>query len=303
LTNIIDESFAALGIVSRTEEIGFSLNQPIVETLRDTVTLSFGADRRHSETFVLGRPFSLSPGSIDGESDIFALRATAEWVNRSQVHVFAVRSTFSWGLYEFGATRALGSGGGVTSGASGGAVPFDVPDGKFFSWLGQAQYVRRIFDTPTMRKKPDTHAWNSLRESLLVVRANAQFSDEPLLSLEQLSIGGSQTVRGYRENQLLRDNGVLASIEWRVPVWMRADKTPIVTVAPFVDFGTGWNTVSDNGEDFNETITSAGIGLLINPSKNVQASIYWGHPFKDLGNPKDSLQDYGWHVALTISAF
>lgn len=303
-TSIIDETFAALGIVSQTEEFGLTLRQPIIETLRDTVTLSLGVEKRHSETLVLGQPFSLSPGAINGESDIFALRATAEWVNRSQVHVFALRSTFSWGLYEFGATRANGITGGVTSGAVGGvAGAADVPDGKFFSWLGQAQYVRRILDTAAMKQKPETPVWNSLRESLLVARVNAQFSDEPLLALEQYTLGGSQSVRGYRENQLLRDNGFFASIEWRVPIWMRADKTPIVSIAPFVDFGTGWNTVSDNGEDSNQTIGSAGLGVLVNANKHVQAAVYWGHPFTETGNRKESLQDYGWHLSLTISAF
>lgn len=303
-TNIIDETFAALGITSKTEDFGLTLRQPIIETLRDTVALSLGVDRRRSETFLLGEPFSLSPGAVDGESVVFALRASAEWVNRSQVHVFALRSTFSWGLYEFGATQESGAAGGVTSGAAGGAAgALDVPDGKFFSWLGQAQYVRRIFDTPAMKKKPETPVWNSLRESLLVVRANAQFSDEPLLPLEQFAVGGAQSVRGYRENQLLRDNGVFGSIEWRVPIWMRADKTPILSVAPFIDFGTCWNTVSEDGEDFNKTIGSAGLGLLLNANKHVQASIYWGCPFTDPGNKREALQDYGFHVSFSINAF
>ena len=304
-TNIIDETFAALGIVSQNEEIGFTLRQPLIENLRDTVALSVGVDKRHSQTLLLGRPFSLSPGAIDGESDIFALRATVEWVNRSQVHVFALRSTFSWGLYEWGATRATGAnGGGVTSDAAGGsAAGSDVPDGKFFSWLGQAQYVRRILDTPSLRKKPDTVLWNSLRESLLVVRANAQFSDEPLLALEQYSLGGSQSVRGYRENQLLRDNGVFASIEWRIPLWMRSDKTPIVSLAPFLDFGSGWNTVRPGAEDANATIGSAGLGVLFNAGKHVQGSIYYGVPFTETGNRRESLQDYGLHVSLSVNAF
>ncbi len=303
-TNIIDETFAELGIVSKTEEFGLTLRQPIIETLRDTVSVSLGAEHRRSETFLLGEPFSLSPGAVDGESHVFAMRATAEWVNRSQVHVLAVRSTFSWGFYEFGGTRETGGAGGVTSGAAGGATTAqDVPDGKFFSWLAQAQYVRRILDTPGMKKKPETPGWNSLRESLLVVRANAQFSDEPLLPLEQFALGGAQSVRGYRENQLLRDNGFFASIEWRVPIWMRADKTPILTLAPFIDYGTCWNSVSKLADDNNKTIGSAGLGVLLNANKHIQASVYWGLPFTDPGNKRESLQDYGFHVGFTFNAF
>jgi hemolysin activation/secretion protein len=300
-SSIIDETFAALGITSANEEISATLRQPILQTLRNTITLSVGVDRRHSETFLLGQPFTLSPGAIDGESDIFALRASAEWVNRSQVHVLAVRSTFSWGLDAFGATRDEGGASGVTSGFGGPAL--DVPDGKFFAWLGQVQYVQRIFDTPALRKKPETRGWNILRETTLIARANAQLTDEPLLALEQFSLGGVQSVRGYRENQLLRDNGVFGSVELRVPVWMRADKTPIVTIAPFFDIGTGWNTVSDDADDASETICSAGLGLLVNVNKHVQASIYWGHPFKDLITTRDSLQDYGIHFSISVNAW
>jgi hemolysin activation/secretion protein len=142
-----------------------------------------------------------------------------------------------------------------------------------------------------------------LRETTLIVRANAQLSDEPLLALEQFSLGGVQSVRGYRENQLLRDNGIFGSVELRVPVWMRADKTPIVSIAPFFDIGTGWNTVSDNADDASETIASAGLGVLVNVNKHVQASLYWGHPFTDLVATRESLQDYGLHLSISVSAW
>ncbi len=303
-SSIIDETFAALGITSHTEEYGLDLRQPLYKTLNNTVTASAGADRKHSETFLLGRPFTLSPGAINGESDVFVTRFAFEWVNRSQVHVLALRSQFNLGLYGLGSTHAdPGNPGGTTSGAgtAQGAAP-EIPDSKFFSWLGQAQYVRRIFDTETLRKKPDTAVvWNDLRETLLVLRVNAQLSDSPLLSLEQLSIGGVQSVRGYRENQLLRDNGVFASAEVRLPLWLAKDKTPIVSLAPFFDFAAGWN-VSDLDDNY-QTIYSAGVGLLVNATRHVQATVYWGHPFVDFHEKKVSLQDYGLHFSLSINAF
>ena len=302
-SSIIDETFAALGITSRSEEFGLTLRQPLYKTLNNTVTISLAADRKHSETFLLGRPFTLSTGAIDGESDVFATRFAFEWVNRSQVHVLALRSSFNLGMYAFDSTRADPRAvGGTTSGA-GSAQGFDpeIPDSKFFSWLGQAQYVRRIFDTESMRSKPDAFGWNLLRETLLVTRINAQLSDEPLLSLEQFSLGGMQSVRGYRENQLLRDNGVFASIELRIPVWLAKDKTPLVSLAPFFDFGAGWNV--NKVDDNYTTIYSAGLGLLVNATKHSQLTLYWGHPFIDFHETKVSLQDYGLHFALSINAF
>jgi hemolysin activation/secretion protein len=302
-SSIIDETFAALGITSRSEELGLALRQPFYRTLNNTVTASLAADRKHSETFLLGRPFTLSLGALDGESDVFATRLALEWVNRSQVHVLALRSQFNLGLYALDSTRAdPRTVGGTTSGA-GSAQGFDpeIPDSKFFSWLGQAQYVRRIFDTETSRKMPETTAWNLVRETLLVLRINAQLSDEPLLSLEQFSLGGMQSVRGYRENQLLRDNGIFASAELRIPLWLTKDKSPVVSLAPFFDFGGGWNV--NKVDDNYETIYSAGVGLLFNATKHAQATLYWGHPFVDLREKKASLQDYGLHFSVSINAF
>lgn len=302
-TSVIDETFAALGINGRSEEFALTLRQPLYKTLNNTVIVSLAADHKRSETFLNGRPFTFSLGALDGESNVFATRFAFELVNRSQVHVLALRSQFSQGLYALGSTRADPRNAGGTTSGVGSAQGFEpeIPDSKFFSWLGQAQYVRRIFDTEALRKKPDTTGWNLLRETLLVLRVNAQLSDEPLLSLEQFSLGGMQSVRGYRENQLLRDNGFFLSAEVRIPIWLTKDKTPIVSLAPFFDFGGGWNV--NKVDDNYQTIYSAGLGLLVNATKHAQATIYWGHPFVDFHEKDVSLQDYGLHFAVSINAF
>ena len=302
-SSIIDETFAALGITSQSTDFGLILRQPICKTLNNSLIMSVAADRKHSQTFLLGRPFTLSAGAIDGETDVFATRLAIDWVNRSQVHVLALHAGFSIGIYGLGSTRAdPANAGGATSGA-GAAQGFEpeIPDSKFFSWLGQAQYVRRIFDTEALRKKPETTGWNLLRETLLVLRVNAQLSDEPLLSLEQFSIGGMQSVRGYRENQLLRDNGVFASAELRIPIWLAKDKSPIVSIAPFFDWGAGWNV--NKVDDNYLPIYSAGVGLLVNATRHAQITLYWGHAFVDFHENKISLQDYGIHFAVSINAF
>jgi hemolysin activation/secretion protein len=301
-SSIIDETFAALGITSRSQQLSFAVRQPLYETLQNTVAISVAADRKHSETFLLDFPFSLSAGAINGESDVFATRAILEWVNRSQLHVLALRGTVSLGLYDFGATRFdPRSFAGTTSGVGGAGFDPEIPDSKFFSVLAQAQYVRRIFDNARPRTEPDKGVMKFLRESLLVLRANAQFSDEPLLALEQFSLGGAQSVRGYRENQLLRDDGFFASAELRVPVWLAMDKTPIVAIAPFFDFGCGWNI--NKIDDQYQNLYSAGVGVLIHATRHAQIAVYWGHPFVELNKTHTSLQDDGWHIVVSLNAF
>jgi hemolysin activation/secretion protein len=38
-----------------------------------------------------------------------------------------------------------------------------------------------------------------------VLRNDLQLAKDPLLPLEQFTVGGASTVRGYRENQLVKD--------------------------------------------------------------------------------------------------
>jgi hemolysin activation/secretion protein len=51
----------------------------------------------------------------------------------------------------------------------------------------------------------------------LFVKAQGQTSDQPLVSSEQLSLGGQDTVRGYLESEVLGDYGVAGTLELRTP--------------------------------------------------------------------------------------
>ena len=85
-----------------------------------------------------------------------------------------------------------------------------------------------------------------------------QYTGERLLALEQMAVGGVNTVRGYRENQLVRDRAVVASLEFRVPLLFNKAGAGILELAPFFDFGGGWDVHEDRHP---ETIASTGIGL------------------------------------------
>jgi hemolysin activation/secretion protein len=56
----------------------------------------------------------------------------------------------------------------------------------FFSWMGQFQWVQRL--SPRV---------------LMLAKINTQLTPDSLLSLEKISIGGVDTVRGYGQNQLM----------------------------------------------------------------------------------------------------
>jgi hemolysin activation/secretion protein len=288
---IVEEAFRALNITSRLTQYGATLRQPLYETVSNVFALSVSADRRENSNFLLDRPFSLSRGAIDGETNVFVLSLAAEYVNRSQEHVLALRSTFNIGLDAWGATQRERAFPGTA------INPVErLPDGEYFAWLGQAQYVRRLFDT----------------DNLAIVRGNVFLSNNPLLPMEQFTIGGSQSVRGYRENELLRDNGVFGSLEFHLPVWRDKEKSPILTVAPFVDIAVGWDNVEFVGPSpanginrRQETLASVGLGLIYTPRKNVSVQVYWGYGLNRafVHSDGDNLQDYGIEFSVSVTAF
>jgi hemolysin activation/secretion protein len=285
-SSILEEAFRALDITSETTEYGGTLRQPLFQSLAWDIGLSGGFARKMNDSFLLQRPFSLSPGAIDGSTEVDVLSAGFDVSNRSTKHVFSLRAAFNWGLDAFDATIHDGA---AVSGAR------SVPDGRFFSWVGQAQYVRRLNE-------------NGL---LAIARVNAQLSDGPLLSLEQFPIGGVNSVRGYRENTLLRDNGVFGSLELRYPIWQIGKdelRRPILTLVPFVDLGTGWRSARGgeaSASDDRETLASVGLGFVFEPVSRVRAQLFWGRALNRdfVIRENQTLQDYGLHFSITVSAF
>jgi len=135
-----------------------------------------------------------------------------------------------------------------------------------------------------------------------------------LLSLEQLELGGISSVRGYLENQVLTDNGIITSLEVRIPLWEDKDKNSLLSLAPFSDFGVGWDnvvvgaTTNPDGTGGNlgrqgVTMPSVGLGLLFNPVKYVSGQVYYGYGFNSRETPEGtSLQNHGIEFSLSFNA-
>ena len=268
---IIEEPFASLNITSESYRYGVMLRQPVYQTASRELAVAVGFERSHSFVELLGQPFDFpGSGSVSGRTDISVLRVSQEWIDRTLNQVIAFRSTVSIGLDVLGTTDD-GTG----------------RDGKFVAWLGQFQYARRLFNT----------------QNQLILRTDVQWTDDPLVTLEQLSVGGASTVRGYRENQLVRDRGVVSSIEMRVPVLVNKLGAPVVQLAPFFDFGAARNVGPGQASPEPSTIFSAGVGLLVSPNRRLNASLYWGHAFREFEKPGNDPQDLGLHFRVTFDAF
>jgi hemolysin activation/secretion protein len=278
---VIEEPFVPLNIQSDSETYTLALRQPVYRTPSTAVTLELIGDRSSLDTSVLGIPFSLEPGAVDGQSVVTALRFAQEYVYRTRSQVIAAWSRFSFGLDALGST--INSNG--------------LPDSQFVAWLGQFQWVNQ-FEGVKGLGIPDTQ---------LIFRAGAQVANKPLLTLEQIAIGGRYTVRGYPQNTLVRDNAALASIEARIPIVRNARWASYLELAPFFDYGYGWNT--DRPTLGPPDLAGVGIGLrwgLTIPSRvplRSEFELYWGYPLRNIPTTASAIQGNGIYFQLLLGIF
>ena len=265
--------FESLDIENRAEIFGVGLRQPVYRSIQHEFALFLQGDHEINKSFLLGEPFEFVAGATNGVFKISALRFGQEYVYRTERQVFSTLSRFSVGM------------GDVLNSTTSSNVP-ESADGRFFSWLGEAQWVRKL----------------ELLSTTLVARATAQLTPDHLFPLEQIAVGGRYSVRGYREYSLVRDNATLASIEARVPIYTTAAGIERLFIAPFVDYGRSWNSQVDTPDP--KTLASVGAGLIWNiPWKDSRFEVYWGKQLNRLKLGNDDLQDHGIHFALSIQIF
>ena len=276
---IIEEPFADLDIKSDSEIFTLSLRQPIYRKPGTLIALELIGERLSHETFLLGLPFTLEPGAVNGESVVTAVRTAQELVYRTSNQVIAARSRFSVGVDALGSTIHEDG----------------QPDSRFFSWLGQFQWVRRI----------GLPAALGIPELQVLLRSDLQLTNDSLLTVEQVAIGGRYSVRGYRENTFVRDNAFLAAVEARVSLFTNKPWADYLQIAPFYDYGRGWND-RRLPRGSQPDISSVGVGLrwgLTFPSPvpiRPQFEVYWGHPLRNVKTSGGDIQDDGIHFQFLI---
>ena len=271
--NVVSAPFQDLNIESTSQIFKIAIRHPIYRTITDEVAISLIGEHLQNQNFLDGTGFAFTPGTTsNGKSKISALRFAQEWIHREPMQVLAFRSRFSVGLDVLDATNNRQSA--------------DDPDAHFFTWLGQAQWVRRI----------DPMGIEFLSSLAL------QIANDSLFPLEQFAVGGRYSVRGYRENELVRDNAFLFSIESRIPV-LPSVFGPYVAVhfAPFIDVGRSWNAKFSTPDP--ETLASIGAGIRLGFFNRAFANVYWGQQLNHVSAPPPggNMQDHGLHVQFVLN--
>ncbi|MGK7951712.1 MAG: ShlB/FhaC/HecB family hemolysin secretion/activation protein [Xenococcaceae cyanobacterium] len=277
---VIESPFDVLDIESESSSYELNLRQPVIQNIDrntqtfDEVALGISAFWRGSTSSIEEKSEPLSLGAeADGDINIFVLRFTQEWTRQNAESVFALRSEFSVGLDAFDST--------INEQIPGVAR---IPDSRFFSWRGQAQYVFLLAP-----------------ETLFLIRGSLQIANDALFGAEQFSLGGGNTVRGYRQDTLLTDNGLLASAELRIPIIQGFSESGIVQIIPFVDFGKGWNKSRELNPD-PQNLASLGLGLLWQ-EENFNFRFDYGIPLIDVDSRERALQEQGIYLSLQWNLF
>jgi hemolysin activation/secretion protein len=260
-SSVVEEPLAQLDVDSVVRGHEISLTHPLIDDggARWLVG-ALHAERRNSTTLG-GEPFSFVAGEDSGLTRVRSERLFTEWTQRAGSRIVLLRTTYSWGRNNLPDPAVL---------------PEQAPR-RFQVLLAQGQLVWPLGEGG----------------SQLLGRLSAQATGDRLLPLEQFALGGRQTVRGYRENQLVRDRGWNASAEWRTPVSWGAAAWQQLTLGAFIDGGAAANV---GGPSNSLASVGLGLGWQFN---GLDLDVQWGHALRDApGSTSGSLQDRGVHLSL-----
>jgi hemolysin activation/secretion protein len=267
-SKIVSEPFSELDIINNYQNYQVSFRQPVFRKAkpknRSFKELAVGMflSRSESRSELLKIPFPIFAGSDEkGQTRTNVISIFADYFYLSEQQAFQGYSQLNLGIGGLGAT-----------------INPDPPDSRFFSWQFQLNWAR-FFKTG----------------ATFVARGGGQFADRPLNAVAQFGLGGIETIRGYPANNQVTDNGLNASLELYLPVYR--GQAGQFLVAPFVDFGYGW----DQQRSFAETpgtLASVGFTLLYNLSDRLLVRLDWGVPLINGSEQKNNLQDNGIYLQL-----
>jgi len=131
-----------------------------------------------------------------------------------------------------------------------------------------------------------SHEFNLPKELSLVFNTNLQYADDPLISGEQLGLGGSLGPRGFEEREVGVDRGASLKLELWSPGLSRGFQ-----VGSFVDYGFGDRINAQEGEEANRSLTSVGLSAKWQWGNRLSSRIDFGHVLAGLDREPTLTQD------------
>lgn len=263
---LVEEPFNSIGIESEFSSMELGVRHPLIDTYDRRVVVGLSWAQRESKSTIAGEPFSFVPGETDGHSRVWVWRCSLEGLQRWEDSALSARVTFTSGHNNIRQDQA----------------PASAPQRRFQAWLGQLQYAHRLSEGGAQA----------------VLRGFFQETAERLVPLERTSVGGVATVRGYRENQFVRDKGYVSSAELHYPLMALPSAKQALTLIAFVDHGA-----ARNQDEASERLSSVGLGLE-GRYQGISGELYFAKRLKKLPNDEGSnLQDKGVHLQVRYDIF
>jgi len=125
----------------------------------------------------------------------------------------------------------------------------------------------------------------------LQVKLGGQATNDPLVSAEQFTVGGAESVRGYLESQALGDYGIFGSVELRTPPLLKyisnktfTDEIRDLYAFSFVDAGQV-NTLEALPDQLESTdLLSVGVGLRLKLTRGYFTNLDYAHVLREAGD-------------------
>ena len=267
-TVVSEEPLAALDIRSTIERQELKLTQPLWSSLSQQFSLGASVAHEENATVLDGTPFSFLPGASNGVIKSITERLIPDYSYRSQQQYWGVRLTL---LHAYLLDYPSGP------------VSYALPSQQYFLWTGQIHNLWEI---------PGSHF--ELESRATLQRTGARISD-----LHTLEIGGINSVRGFRENELLAANvnNLNLDLRWLALPAPRGIR-PGFTLGTFLDWADG----HDVGQP-TDTLSSFGFTTRLKWS-HLQADVAFGIPQIRPGftaQQHGSWQDHGIHAQVVAA--
>ena len=254
----LGREFAILKMKGKIESYGIYASHPFIKKRIQSLTAEFGFDVKDTTQEMLGTEVS--------KDKIRSLRGGITY-----------ESTDTTGrlLASLFITQGLGNNLGAMDNNS-----------RFASRLGaDNRFTKANIEVMRMQKIADP--------LFLILKGSGQWTSDSLVAIEQFSVGGADSVRGYPVGEFSGDDGYNMTGEFRISPF---ENKEIVQLALFIDHG--WYNIKNpaQGQTKNDSLTGGGAGLCFSLPYDIKARFDAGFPIDPSSSSEGSEPIYYFQI-------
>lgn len=264
----LGEEFDSLEAEGDAQILGLFAARRLIKNERNDLRLNLGFDYKSVRNKILGEQFS--------KDELRVLKTGLDWDFEDP-----------WGRNIMGATLDSG-----IPGIMGGS---DSKDDEASRAGAGARFDKGTFTYFRLQPTP--------KETSLLWKNFAQFSNHNLTASEQFQAGGALSVRGYPPAEHSGDSGIYSALELSVPLYFipREMSVPLakeellyndLRFVVFYDIATTHLNSPLAGEEKNETLRGYGYGMRFNIKDDLSLRCEVGYPAA--GKPTDGKSAHPW---------